>query len=163
MPFDQVQMNYKIGFKIWLWLILWINDPKRIFNSWSMLIHLVFKFWKTFNPLVSTISTSLVNSIWCFGELKNYLYNVWKNLLIGTHRQCGQALNCKVDFICHIMDPNEVRHLLSLHYNYNSKSNPFKCWSTINSQTHVIALTCTINSCSHYLILCISNCKKRKK
>jgi hypothetical protein len=38
----------------------------------------------------------------------------------GYHRHCGQALNCKVGYVCHTMDSNEVRHLFNFHYIGNS-------------------------------------------
>jgi len=43
--------------------------PTR-FKDCNKLIHLVFTFHRTFSPLVSIISASLVNSRWCFGEVK---------------------------------------------------------------------------------------------
>jgi hypothetical protein len=33
----------------------------------------------------------------------------------GNHKHCEQTLNCKVDYMCHAMDPNEPKYLFSLH------------------------------------------------
>jgi hypothetical protein len=39
-------------------------------------------------------------------------------------------------FMCHTMDPNNVRHFLGHHWSGNSKSNLLKCGGTISSWTH---------------------------
>jgi hypothetical protein len=72
-----------------------------------MFIHFVFTFQKTFNPLVSTILASMVNSRWHFQELEKYPYNVEKRS--SNFETIGQlVLNYKVGFVCHIIDFNEI-------------------------------------------------------
>ncbi len=36
-------------------------------------------------------------------------------LQFGNHKHYGQALNRKVGYVCHAMDPSELKHLFSSH------------------------------------------------
>jgi hypothetical protein len=63
-----------------------------------------------------------------FGGVKKKPIKCLKEILqFGNHKHYGQALNCKDDYVCHAMDPNELKHLFSSHCNINLIFNPMKC------------------------------------
>jgi len=73
----------------------------------------------------------ILNNLWSFnfyncdklGKLKMVFWGARKTSVkclkeifqFGNHKHCEQALNCKVDSMCHAMDPNELKYLFSFH------------------------------------------------
>jgi len=68
-----------------------------------------------------------------FGNWKSTHKVIKKDEAIWKSSIWKSNLQCKVHFMHHRMDANEVRCLLDLHQNNNSRSNSFKCGDSTKS------------------------------
>jgi hypothetical protein len=62
-----------------------------------------------------------------FGGVTKIPIKCLKEILqFGNHKHYGQALNRKIGYVCHAIDPSELKHLFSFHSNNNPIFNPMK-------------------------------------